>query len=110
MHRNRTTDSVISDVLGKAKQVADQAQEQAAAARQKADEGVGKLGELTYRKRDVIDARIDRAEHFVVEKIGPKHGDKVASLRRAVDWGIDRIADQRPAGHRADDTDDGSPR
>ena len=105
MNSNRTTDSVITDVLGKAKHVADQAQVHAAAARQKADEGVARLGELTHEKRDEIEARIDRAEHRVVEKIGTKHGDKVASVRRAVEWGLDRIADQRPAAHRADDTD-----
>ncbi len=103
MNRNRSTESVVTDVLGKVKHVADQAQAHAAEARQKADEGVARLGELTHRKRDVIDARIDRAEHVVVEKIGAKHGDKVASVRRAVEWGLDRIADQRPPAHGVDD-------
>ncbi|MDA8439535.1 MAG: hypothetical protein M0Z51_11875 [Propionibacterium sp.] len=106
MNSNRSTDSVVTDVLGKVKHVADQAQAHAAEARQKADEGVARLGELTYRKREVIDARIDRAEHVVVEKIGAKHSDKVASVRRAVEWGLDRVADQRPATHRADDSND----
>lgn len=98
---NDRFDSVRTDVFGKAKRVADQAQERAADARKKADEGVSKLGELTYTHRATIDSRIDKAQHFVLDKIGAKHGGKVSKVRDAVNWGLDRIADRRPATHAA---------
>ena len=104
MSTNRN-DSVITDVLGKARHVADQAQVRAATARQKADEGVSKLGEAAYKNRANIDSRIDRAEQFVVEKIGTRHSTKVSKLRDAVDWGLDRIAERRPATHVAETPD-----
>ncbi|HET9126626.1 MAG TPA: hypothetical protein VFN73_00965 [Propionibacteriaceae bacterium] len=106
---NNRNDSVITDMFGKAKHVADQAQVRAADARKKADEGVSKLGEITYKNRATIDSRIEQAEHFVVGKIGTRHSYKVSKVRDAVSWGLDRLADRRPAAHVAspvpDDTD-----
>ena len=102
---NNRNDSVMTDVFGKAKRVADQAQVHAADARKKADEGVSKLGELTYKNRSTIDSRIDQAEHFVIGKVGAKHSTKVSKVREAVNWGLDRIADRRPATHAAPATD-----
>jgi hypothetical protein len=72
-----------------------------------ADKATDRARGLAAEHNDKIDAKLDRAAGFLDEKTGGKYSDKIGTGVGRAKEGLDRFAEQQPAGAEQHSADQG---